>query len=441
MSEESHFKILGYQIPGFLLVAATSWLSRLLTTAVSLVSIRILLDTLGVEHYAAYAVLMGAVSCFMLADMGIGQSLQNYISEARATQQGYANYILATAAITLVVVIIGGVAVVMLGGWPAIHLLSQFEFLTNKDKYLSFTTVAVLVMLTAGGCIVYRIWYAEHKGYLANIAAALAAVIALAGIYYVAQSDVENKFLWFLIAANAPMAALPVCSLFVRVWTTSRMGCESISASAKKILHRGGKFWLFNIAAAMVVQIDYIVLSQFVPAKQIVVYNLSVKIFAIAGFLLSAVLQAFWPVCAEASMTGDWDLIRSFTRRYFLWGMVFIALFTVCIAIFRVTIVSIFSSPGLITIPVPFIISLGVLYALHVWTDLFAVILQSMNDIKILFIWAVVQAVIGLGLQILLVPYFGIYGTVVALCLASMLTVSWVLPRRVRDHQMRSRGS
>lgn len=435
MNEASPLKVFGYSVPDYVLVAASSWLSRLLTTAISLVSIRILLDTLGVEHYAAYAVLMGAVSWFMLADLGSGQSLQNYISEARATKQDYTQDILATAAITLVVVILGVALVVVFGGWPAIHMLSQFQFLTDKDKYLSFTTVASLVILTAGGSIIYRIWYAEHKGYMANIAAALAAVIALSGIYYVAKSDVENKLLWCLIAANAPMAVLPVSSLLVRVWSTTRVSAESVRESAKKILHRGSNFWLFNIAAAAVFQIDYIVLSQFAPADQIVVYNIGAKIFAVMGFMTGAVLQAFWPVCAEAVVKGDWQRIKSFTIRYLLWSITGVIVFTTLFSMFSIQIASIFSSHGLVTIPTSFIILLGVMYVIRVWTDVFAVILQSMNDIKMLLIWAVMQATIGLGFQILLVPKYGIYGTVTALCLSWLLTVSWLLPKRVWSHQ------
>ncbi len=106
-------------------------------------------------------------------------------------------------------------------------------------------------------------------------------------------------------------------------------------------------------------------------------------------------------------------------------------MFTVCIAMCRGMIASFFSSQGLVTIPMLFIVSLGILYVVRIWTDLFAVILQSMNDMKVLLVWAAMQAAIGLGLQILLVPRFGIYGTVAALCLSWMLTVGWALPNRV----------
>lgn len=435
MSEAGHLKVLGYSIPGFLIVAASTWLSRLLTTAISLISIRILLDTLGVEHYAAYAVLMGIIGWFMLADIGVSQSLQNYISEARVAQQGYAEYVLAAVAIMFTVIVLGIIAVVVLGEWPAMRLLSQFEFLTDKEKHFSFVAVAALAMLTAGGTLVYRIWYAEHKGYLANMATALGAVAALGGIYFISQSNVENKLLWCLVAANAPVAVIPASALLMRAWLTVGGGGWRIKEPAKKILKRGGHFWLFNVVAAAVLQMDYIVLSQFAPAEQIVIYSIGTKLFAVAGFMFGAVLQAFWPVCAEATIQGDWGRIKSFTKKYLLWGGVFIVMFTACILIFSDAIAAVFSSRGLVTIPAELVVSLGVLYLIRVWTDVFAVILQSMNDMKTLLAWAAVQAAIGLGLQILLVPKYGIYGTVAALGLSWLLTVSWVLPKRVWYHQ------
>lgn len=431
MSGASPLKILGYPIPGFLVVAASTWLSRLLATAISLVSIRIVLDTIGVEHYAVYAVLMGTVSWFMLADMGTGQSLQNYISEDRATKQGYANDIVATAAITVVVIVIGIVVITILGGWPALHLLSQFDFLSDKDKYLSFTTVAVLVILTAGGSLIYRIWYAEHKGYLANIVLALSAVVALVGIYGVAESDVENKLYWCLIAANAPMAVLSIGSLMVRLSKTTGTSVEIVKKQLVKILRRGSRFWLFNVAAAGVMQIDFIVLSQYAPADQIVAYSISMKVFGTMAFMTGAVLQAFWPVCAEELANGNWLRIKLFIKRYLFWSVSFVVFFTFMFSIFNKEVYSIFSSKENVVIPKQFIILVGVMFIIRVWTDVFAVILQSINDMNILLLWAMIQAFIGFFLQIMLVPNYGIYGTIFALSLSWLLTVSWLLPKRV----------
>lgn len=430
-------RILGVVIPGYLIVAFSSWFSRLLTTAISLLSIRILLDTLGVEHYAAYVVVMGMVGWFMLADFGAGQSLQNYISESRVVNKGYVDYIFSTSVVVLILVALVVAIVVIWGDAPAGLLLSQFKFLTNHDRYLAFTSVAGLVVLSAWGALVYRIWYAEHKGYLANTAATLAALLVLVGVYSISRSDMQDRLLWCLVAANTPIAIVPVVALIIRLRNSFR-SIQEFQGAAKKILKRSRNFWLFNIVVACVFQIDYIVLSQCVPADQIVVYSIGIRLFMVAGFLYGAVLQAFWPVCAEALTQGDWVTINTFIKKYMLWGAAFVITFTVCIAMFRSIISSLFSSQGLVTIPMELIVALGALTMIRLWTDVFAVILQSMNDMNLLLIGAVLQAMIGLGLQIFLVPKFGINGTVFALCLSWLLTVSWILPKKVWSLQKKT---
>jgi O-antigen/teichoic acid export membrane protein len=433
--KEGAVKIAWFQIPDYFIIACSTWGSRVLTTLASLVSIRILLSGLGVDQYATYAVLMGTAGWLSLADLGAGQSLQNYISESRARRQDYAAYVRAGAALIAGISLVSVGLILAMGHPLSASLLRQFTFLNDQQKYTSFVAVLSLALGASAGSLVFKIWYAEHKGYLANVIATLGAIAALAGVYVVTKSGVENKLLWCLVAANVPGTALALGSLWVRF---RRTPVSPIREQAKHILKRGSKFWMFNLAAAMVVQVDYIVLSQYVPPDQIVVYNIGAKIFAIAGFMFSAVHQAFWPVCAEAVIHGDWGRIGSFSRGYLGWGVAFLALFTGAVSLFRNQLGDILSSHGKIAMPVlpaAFIVSLGLMYVIRLWTDLFAVILQSMNDLRVLLISAGLQAAVGLLLQITLVPRFGIYGTVAALSLSWLLTVSWVLPMRVLRKQ------
>ncbi len=435
MIRVENFRIFGFSIPGYLFVAASSWLSRILTAIISILSIRLIIDSLGVEYYAVYAVLIGVVSWFMLADFGIGQSLQNYISEARGKNQNYSDYILAASALTFMIVIAAIILVILFGAWPALELLSQFSSLSDSEKYISFTATSIFVILAAGGSVIYRIWYAEHKGYLANISLALAAVFGFVSIYCIAKFDCENKLLWFLVAANAPLATLSIMCFISRVLKLKRENSHSINKDAKKIIHRGSKFWLFNISAAAVLQVDYILLAQFVSAEQIAVYSIGVKVFSTMALMIGAVLQAFWPVCAEAVIQNDWPSIKSFTKKYILLSMVSVIFFTGLFLIFNTQISSIFSPNEIIVIPTSFIVLIGIMYLIRVWTDVYAIILQSMNDMKVLLLSVVAQAIIGLGLQIYLVPKYGINGTIIALALSWILTVAWFLPARVWTHQ------
>ena len=86
---------------------------------------------------------------------------------------------------------------------------------------------------------------------------------------------------------------------------------------------------------------------------------------------------------------------------------------------------------GGVQLPVALLLLAGLLTIIRAWTDLFAVILQSMSDVRTLFIWATVQATTNIALQIVLVPRFGIYGLFIGTAVSFILTVAWALPRRV----------
>ncbi len=55
----------------------------------------------------------------------------------------------------------------------------------------------------------------------------------------------------------------------------------------------------FSSLSIIVLQTDYIVMSQKLSAADIIKYTVTMKIFGLMFFIYTAVLQALWPVCAE----------------------------------------------------------------------------------------------------------------------------------------------
>ena len=92
------FILLVKRVPSHYIVTGSAWGSRIVIAALQLLSIRVLLEGLGAERYAVFLLTNALLSWYMLADMGVGISLQNYISEHRRDQETSANY-LATASI------------------------------------------------------------------------------------------------------------------------------------------------------------------------------------------------------------------------------------------------------------------------------------------------------------------------------------------------------
>ena len=421
-------------IPPYAKVAVSAWISRAVTIVVSLATIRILIDSLGLDIYAAYALLTGAASWLLLADGGVSQSLQNYISERRVHGQDYAEHMLAAVG---VLALFASVTIgVLYFSKEAIGsvLLSNFPQLPRGQKATNFIAVGALTVGVGMGSAVYKIWYAEQRGHLANLFSAMASLLGLLGLFVIARSSVENKLLWALIAINLPLAGLPLLALGWQTRASLRRGFSVGWPVLRGLLTRGFRFWIFNVMAAAVLQLDYLVLSQFVDAEEVVAYTITAKLFLLASFMYSAVLQAFWPQCAEWFAANDLQAIRVFIRRYLVISTGFMVCFTTFVILGIEPILKLFTVGETLTIPLGFLALTGLTYTVRSYTDLFAVILQSISDLNPLLKWATVQASLNIAGQLLLAPLWGIYGVTGGILLSFILTVTWALPRSVHRH-------
>ena len=84
--------------------------------------------------------------------------------------------------------------------------------------------------------------------------------------------------------------------------------------------------------------------------------------------------------------------------------------------------------------PAALILLLGLYQMVRVWSDTFAMVLQSMNALSHFWLWMPVQALLSIALQWLLAPAYGVYGVVFGLIVSFALTMVWVLPLALRQH-------
>ncbi len=434
--EIASFRLL--RIPRHLLVAGSAWASRVIAALVMLASVRILLDSLGFDNYAVFLLLTGLTGWFMLADMGIGVSVQNHISESRARGQCYDELIFACGLLAVLLLFVAVITLYFISPYVAPLLLKNFPFLSEAEKSkLFFFSSAISIGMGVGG-IVYRIWYGEQRGYLSNIVPAIGAIVGLIGLLLVRQTPAEDRLFLSLIAFTAPLAVLPMSVLLVQQlkMVKLRRGLEhsgmKLLGMIRLLMKRGFKFWLFAIVSAGVLQIDYIVMSQFLVAHDIAVYYISTKIFGLVFFVYTSTLHALWPVFAESIAKREWRLVQRHIKKYIALGLVFMFFCTVSLIWLMPVAVGMLASEESIVVPLGFILLLGVYHMIRVWTDTFAVVLLSINNLKPFFIYAPIQAVLCIVLQWILVPVFGLHGVVLGLIGSFVLTVIWALPMAVR---------
>lgn len=420
-----------------MLVAGSAWLGRMVTAFAGLVTIRLLMQNLGAEQYAVFAVLGGVQGWFMLADMGIASSLQNFISERRAHDQQYQDYV-ATAGVFSLLIAMAFILLLGLAAGPiAGAMLKNFTFLPQADRVRCFFMVGAVSIATCVGTISYRIWYAEQKGYLANILPAAASLLSLAGIMLVARLAMEHRLYWSLAAVYLPAAALPLIAFSRQLQRSFSGGCAIDRMVLSSLVRRGLKFWGFALMSNGVLQVDYLIMSQFLEPRQIVSYNFATKIYALVFFVYGAVLSAIWPICAEAVSRREWDLVKGYIRKYTGMGIALIAVSTALLMVFMSDAVQLLAPKEMITIPTLFILLLGGYQMIRVWTDTYGMVLQSMSYLRPFWLYIPFQVIINVLLQWLLVPTLGVYGVVLGLVGSFVMTAAWVLPasfaKRVKE--------
>lgn len=420
------------RIPPHLLVAAAAWVSRIIIAGTGLLMLRFLIVSLGTEQYALYAVLSGLQGWFLLADFGLGNSLQNHISEARANELEYRGFIGLAVVGAALILLLSIAALLLLAPVLVPKLLPGFTTIVPAQKTTSFIVIAIIFMATAAGSLVYRIWYAEQRGYLANLVPAVAALISLAGVLYCSAANLENRLIWLVTASFLPTALLPLLCLLWRCRHIKFLAHKASLEQATILLKRAAKFWGFALLAAAVLQVDYLIMSQLLPTDQIVVYNVTTKFFTVAFMFYSALLTALWPVCAEAAARRDWGSIRAFLKRYLVVGSLFVLLLTLLLAVFMPQILALLAPRTGVTVPVQFILLTGLYLLLRVWCDTFALALQSMSYVRPFYLYLPFQALASGLLQWFLAVRFGLNGIMLGLIASFALTAVWVLPWSLR---------
>ncbi|MDN0088602.1 MATE family efflux transporter [Yersinia nurmii] len=418
-------------LPNHFLTALTSWMSRAVSSLTQILSIGYLLDILGENNYALFVLLSGLIAWGTIADFGFGYSLQNFISERRAINRSYNEYII----ISVCMMFIGFVLLMMLL-WPLSKLIVPY-YLQAFNDYLVSEKVALLYMslfifsTTYFGAVIYRIWFAEQKGVLVNIVSATISLVGFFFIFIISKANVSQNIYLIIFLFLGPAAVIPFFILIVRFMKEIKKASacrDNYSILVKPILKRSSGFLLFSILTTVIIQTDYLVMSQVLQPSEIITYSVLMKIFGVIFFVFSALLQALWPVCAEYRVQGKWRQLNNIVKLYLFLGVILVILSTIGIYLFKIEILGLISQNINSDIKWTIIALFGLYFILRIWSETFSMLLQSMNILKPLWYLLPVQALLNLGLQWNLSKIYGMEGMLLGLITSFLFTTVIFLP-------------
>jgi len=384
-----------------------------------------------VTDYSIFALLIGLAGWFAMADFGVGVSLQNHISERRTKGQFYGDLIYTAVILELLGLVFATCALVVLAIYFAPSYLQSDQYLSTLGRIRIFLVTGVLFSTITIGGIISRILYAEQKGYWANLLAALGWTGSLFGILIVSRSVTNGRLLWSIVGYLLPQVVVNTAALFYRIHQIPINQRCYRHKTGKSLIHLAGRFWLFAILSAVVLQMDYIIISQYGTTKEIILYNVATKAFSFAAMVFTALLQALWPEFAEQAARLEWDGIRKKLKICITIGISFTVIWTAG-SIFGLTVLVGILAPGRsLYVPMGLVLLLGLYQLTRVWSDSYAMVLQSCSHLGPLWRWVPTQAVISGVLQWWMMRKWGINGLIGGLTVSFLSTVCWALPNEL----------
>ncbi|MDR1417682.1 MAG: MATE family efflux transporter [Endomicrobium sp.] len=419
-------------VPNHVIVAISAWISKIIIALIQVINVRVLLDYLDEDKYAVYVIAYSLIGWFNLAEFGVGISLQNFISESQARKESYEKYIV--AALQIVVVLFAATLLITIFISSPIQniIFRKFSYILEIQSINITLVVGIITLTSCFLSIVFKVYYALHKGYIANLIPAISIVISMIIIVSInIYSQKQGNILFVLLVFTVPQLVLVLFS-FIKVFKNyfSRLLEFNISV-LKDLIVRAAKFHGTIMVSLAYVQTDYLVISQTLSVNEIVEYNIFMRVFLFFSYAYMSFLAAFWPVSSEMYMNKQFKELKNKIKKHLAYVSLFMVLGTACIMIFSKFIIKTLA-PGQNIVPtICFMLLIGIYILAKAWQDTFAMFLQSINVLKIFWIYMPLQVIINLLLQYFLSKIYGVNGIVLGLIISTVCVSVWVLFMKV----------
>ncbi len=421
--------------------AASTTLSKAVVLAVNALTIPITIRYLGTEAFGVWVTISTILSMLLVLDLGVANSLTNFLSEAYAQDsRGHAS----TYATTALALVSGFALVLGLAGWllwPWLHWESLFH-LTGSS---------------VGGALVGRAVAAAFLVFLFGLPASLAPKI-LGGYQELRAASLFQAFgavcnllsvlvltrlhagLVALVTASSAALVLAnlLCLLWIwafhKPWLTPKLSHFSRGA-ARRMVQSGSEFFVLQLASLVVFNSDNLVVTHYLGPVQVASYSVAWRLVGYAMVAQTLMAPSLWPAFSEAFSRGDLAWIRRTFARTLWLTMGLAVAFCTFFALGGRTLIALWASRSAVP-------SEQLLLLMCAWTLICtfmnntSMVLVSKGETRLQAYLSLLAAALNLALSIFWVQRIGasgvILGTVVSYVLLLIVPQTWQVARVLR---------
>lgn len=271
--------------------------------AALLLAARLVLESLGVDGYAVYALVAGIALLLPFADLGMGAAVMDTVARRSGPGDSGVEDVLVTTIRWLVLVGISLATIGILGAFIGIW----GPALGARSHGVNLVVAAVIGVFAMGlpFSVGLRILTGAQLNHWTIIAQAISALL-LVGIVAIAAAWVDG-LIWFALAPYLSIAIVNVFATFAGLRLLNipwrRLAGRIIDRRSRggSVSQVAGPMFLITVVLALAYQSDRFVLSYVSDLGSVASYSVAFQIYAPLTGLIASASISLWPVFAKAS--------------------------------------------------------------------------------------------------------------------------------------------
>ena len=290
-------------------------LARVLSSAISLLSLPLAVRYLGAERYGVWATVTTTAVWINLLDLGVANTLTNEISRAYALNdrehaaRSFTNALLLTSGMASMAAI-AAVCVFPHINW--VRLLNVSATVRAAEVKRTVAAAIALTLFALPCNLIGKVLAGYQELHRNNYAAGVGALASLCGLALGVALRVSMPVLFVLSAGCLTFSSLVMLIVVVgwqKPWLKPRWRYVS-RGPIRELLDSGSLFFLIQVAAVVVFSSDNLIVSHYLGASEVTPYSVTWRVVGLVAVLQSLMFPALWPAYAEAYTKRDYAWIR-----------------------------------------------------------------------------------------------------------------------------------
>jgi O-antigen/teichoic acid export membrane protein len=399
-----------------------------LSILLSLVIVPLTINYVSPYQYGLWLTLSSVIGWLSFFDIGFGNGLRNKFIEAIASNKFdlAKTYVSTTYAILTIIIV---------SVWIIAVVLSQFVnwagFLNAPATMNTELTHIVIIVLTSFALqfilnLINTILDALQKPVIKSFYSTISQVLILIGIWILTKTTNNSLIYLSLLIGGVNFFVLLICS----IWYYSHDLKEYMPklkyvkfTYAKDLMTLGTKFFLLQIIALVYYETNNIIITKILSPTDVTVYNIAFKYVSVIGMLFTILITPFWSAFAEAKELGDYNWMKSVTKK------LRVVSYLIIVGALVMVIISPYAYKLWLgkSVAIPFTLTLlmGFWQVFNIWNTLHSTLIYGIGKIRLQLIASFIIGVLNLPVAIYFCRHWQLNGIVCAQILMSF-SISWI---------------